>query len=264
MDGAEVLQPESDQVFRLTYTSRAAAEMPRGAVVSLARDAAANNLRTEVTGVLLADAGVFVQWLEGPKAHVDALMARIAADPRHRDVSVLSAGWAAERRFPDWPMQLAGTGLTQGDVRTAAGPPVDADGAMRAFDRAAALRSRAAAAIERNALDAAADVEAFAERLASCTATQLPKFPPLVLEDLGRRARWVDEVCGIFARGWRDDVWSSAEVVLGLAHLNRLWQRAGRVPEPVRPLDRAAVVVPPGSQEMIGAIVKADLLRAGG
>lgn len=265
MDGAEVLQPESDQVFRLAYTSRAVAKMPRDAVVCLARDAAANNRRTEVTGVLLADAGVFVQWLEGPKAHVDALMARIATDPRHRDVSVLSAGWAAERRFPDWPMQLAGSGLTPDDVRTTAGPPVDADRAMRAFDRAAALRSRAAAAIQRNASDAAAaDVEEFAERLATCASTQLPEFPTLVLEDLGRRARWVDAVCGIFARGWQDDVWSSAEVVLGLAHLNCLWQRAGRVPEPIRPLGRVAVVVPPGSHEMIGAIVKADLLRAGG
>jgi hypothetical protein len=78
------------------------------------------------------------------------------------------------------------------------------------------------------------------------------------------RARLVEGVCASFAKAWRDDLWSATDITLGLANLNSLWQRAGRMSEALRPRSCVAIVVPPGSAELMGAIVKADLLRSAG
>jgi hypothetical protein len=65
---------------------------------------AQNNRQIDVTGLLLVHGGWFVQALEGPSAAVRAVFARIAADPRHFDVTVLASGSAGERLFRDHAM----------------------------------------------------------------------------------------------------------------------------------------------------------------
>ena len=89
-------------------------------------------------------------------------------------------------------------------------------------------------------------------------------LPRHARSDVRHRAQLVDDVCEAFSQGWQQDLWSSAEISIGLANLNSLWQRAGRIPEPVYTRQSTTIVVPPGSGEIIGAIVKADLLRAAG
>ncbi|RKR74832.1 FAD-dependent sensor of blue light [Frondihabitans australicus] len=64
----------------------------------------ASNRRLGITGLLLHDAGRFVQILEGEPSAVEDRYARIAGDPRHTDVRLLLCEEEDERRFPNWSM----------------------------------------------------------------------------------------------------------------------------------------------------------------
>ena len=63
-----------------------------------------NNGRDGVSGLLYADSKRFLQALEGPVGAVEAAYARIAADPRHRAVVVLSRRTVETREFGRWEM----------------------------------------------------------------------------------------------------------------------------------------------------------------
>lgn len=63
-----------------------------------------NNPRHAITGALICRHDVYLQLIEGESAAIDALFARIAADDRHLDVSLLSRTEVADRVFPDWAM----------------------------------------------------------------------------------------------------------------------------------------------------------------
>ena len=63
-----------------------------------------NNRLCDVTGLLLVHGGWFVQALEGPVEGVRQTFDRIATDPRHFGLTILSAGAADKRAFRDWNM----------------------------------------------------------------------------------------------------------------------------------------------------------------
>lgn len=63
-----------------------------------------NNSSRDVTGLLLYKGGNFMQVLEGPDEVVEALFETIKADPRHKDVIVLSREQISNRQFPAWEM----------------------------------------------------------------------------------------------------------------------------------------------------------------
>lgn len=63
-----------------------------------------NNALVQVTGLLLAHEGWFIQVLEGPAQAVMTTYQRILNDPRHADSRVLSAGPVERREFGDWDM----------------------------------------------------------------------------------------------------------------------------------------------------------------
>ena len=67
-----------------------------------------NNGPAGVGGVLMFNNGCFLQVLEGPFAEVSRTFERIQRDDRHSEVIVLDAGYAEERRFPDWSMAFVG------------------------------------------------------------------------------------------------------------------------------------------------------------
>jgi hypothetical protein len=59
-----------------------------------------------ITGLLVFGAGVFFQWIEGPRANIVRLMEIIRADPRHHQVVTLSeTEEVRERLFPTWDME---------------------------------------------------------------------------------------------------------------------------------------------------------------
>lgn len=67
-------------------------------------EARPNNARHDITGVLTAVGGNFVQIVEGPENAIDGLLARLLRDRRHRHLVVLERRSAVSRAFGDWDM----------------------------------------------------------------------------------------------------------------------------------------------------------------
>jgi hypothetical protein len=93
-------------LVRLLYASRAAESVNAEALAAILKTAREHNPRTGVTGVLChcATSKIFMQVLEGGRGAVSALYNRIAQDPRHREVALLSYEEIGERSFSGWAM----------------------------------------------------------------------------------------------------------------------------------------------------------------
>ena len=91
-------------LVRLMYASRAAESVNHDELVAILKKSKTNNPSIGVTGVLCFSAGIFLQVLEGGRNQVSQLYNRIATDPRHRDVILLSYEEIGERRFAGWSM----------------------------------------------------------------------------------------------------------------------------------------------------------------
>ena len=93
-------------LVRLMYASRAAAAVGHEELVAILRTSRSYNPTLGVTGVLCvcSASGVFLQVLEGGRSVVNRLYNRIATDPRHTQVELMSYEEIAERRFASWAM----------------------------------------------------------------------------------------------------------------------------------------------------------------
>ena len=94
-------------LVRLMYVSRAADSVNQNELVAILKKSKANNVNVGVTGVLCFSAGIFLQVLEGGRSAVSALYNKIANDPRHHDVVLLSYEEIGERSFAGWSMGRA-------------------------------------------------------------------------------------------------------------------------------------------------------------
>lgn len=90
-------------MLQLVYvsTARSGGTVDHEALLDQARR---NNRRDGITGLLYADKRRFLQAIEGPDAAVEALFARIQADPRHHAIVLLSCRPVQAREFGDWEM----------------------------------------------------------------------------------------------------------------------------------------------------------------
>jgi Sensors of blue-light using FAD len=94
-------------LYNVVYCSRASAGVDAAVVDAIITTARRFNAANGITGMLVFGSGVFMQWLEGPRDNVTALMAMIVSDPRHHHVVQLSdSEEVRERLFPDWDMEL--------------------------------------------------------------------------------------------------------------------------------------------------------------
>ncbi len=91
-------------LVRLMYASRAADSVDQDELLAILKQSKAGNATAGITGVLCFSGGIFLQVLEGGRMPVNALYNRIAADPRHRDVVLLTYEEIGERRFAGWSM----------------------------------------------------------------------------------------------------------------------------------------------------------------
>jgi len=93
-------------LVRLMYASRAAANLDNEEVSAILRQSRVANARDGITGALcMCQAGhLFIQVLEGGRDAVSRRYNRIACDPRHSDVTLLSFEEIGERRFAGWSM----------------------------------------------------------------------------------------------------------------------------------------------------------------
>lgn len=92
--------------LQVVYLSRAAGSLSDDDLRQILTTSRRNNARLGVTGALLYSADQFLQVLEGPMSVVEDLLHRIEADPRHRDLSILTRGPVSQRAFPNWSMGL--------------------------------------------------------------------------------------------------------------------------------------------------------------
>ena len=59
--------------------------------------------------MLVFGSGVFFQWIEGPPAEVEKLIASLHGDPRHYDIVPLDRSVEKrERLYPNWEMERVG------------------------------------------------------------------------------------------------------------------------------------------------------------
>lgn len=91
-------------LVRLLYASRGTLADEPEALQAILRQSRANNPALGLTGLLCCANGIFMQVLEGGREQVNRMYTRIAGDPRHRDVVILSYEEIAERRFSGWTM----------------------------------------------------------------------------------------------------------------------------------------------------------------
>ena len=101
------------ELQRLIYASRWAPGLERRIRSEVRRIVEASiprNRESDLTGLLLAHDGWFVQALEGGRPSIAAAMDRIFRDPRHSEVHILSSGAVDGRAFRDWNMTAAMAG----------------------------------------------------------------------------------------------------------------------------------------------------------
>lgn len=92
---------------RLIYASASAHAMGPHDIESLLQHARQANQRRDLTGALIFSHDSYLQALEGDREVVSTLYTRLAADPRHQRLVILSCGPIAERVFADWSMAFA-------------------------------------------------------------------------------------------------------------------------------------------------------------
>lgn len=122
-------------LYNLVYCSRAAEGIDDAAVDGIILSARRNNPALGITGLLFFGGGLFLQWLEGPRASILHLLSILQADRRHQDLVVISRSEEVrERLFGDWDMEL----VAPDDIREVL---VDALDSAHEEQSAAALRT---------------------------------------------------------------------------------------------------------------------------
>ena len=99
----------TEPCYRLIYRSHSllsdGGKDPAG-LAEILKAARTNNADLGVTGALMLYDDWFAQVLEGPQTVVEALFARIKADPRHDGVRLNEAGPVGKRLFGKWAMAV--------------------------------------------------------------------------------------------------------------------------------------------------------------
>jgi hypothetical protein len=88
----------------LIYVSSATIHFSDENLRTLLKTSRENNAGLGVTGMLLYAEDNFIQVIEGEKAVLNGLYAKITCDNRHKSFSILIRGEIKERNFPDWSM----------------------------------------------------------------------------------------------------------------------------------------------------------------
>lgn len=91
-------------VYQIVYISAEVAPFSDEDLKDLLTIARANNSAIDVSGMLVYHQGSFIQVLEGERAAVESVFAKIEQDNRHSNTTVLLKGDIEERAFESWAM----------------------------------------------------------------------------------------------------------------------------------------------------------------
>ncbi|MEG3164456.1 BLUF domain-containing protein [Sphingomonas sp. PB2P19] len=104
--GGADLDETGPTLSTFVYCSRAAEGVDDVEVDRIIEVAQRRNHARGITGVLVFGSGVFFQWIEGPPAQIETLIASLHRDPRHHDVVPLDRSEEnRERLYPNWEME---------------------------------------------------------------------------------------------------------------------------------------------------------------
>lgn len=94
-------------LVRLLYASRAVGKIECAGVHDIMQQSHAHNHQNGITGILCHTDKLYMQVLEGGRAAVNALYAKILGDARHTDVVLLHYEEISERHYAGWTMGQA-------------------------------------------------------------------------------------------------------------------------------------------------------------
>lgn len=97
-------------MLQLVYISSARTLICEDTCADILAESRTNNLRADISGLLVAGQRRFLQALEGPTDAVRATYARILADPRHYAYVLLGERYLDARQFGDWAMGYSAGG----------------------------------------------------------------------------------------------------------------------------------------------------------
>ncbi len=106
-------------MLSLIYVSTSVKLLSDEELLDILKVSRENNSGKDITGLLLYKGGNFMQVLEGPDESVEAIYKKIEADPRHKDLTILSREQISTRQFPAW--QMAFQNLDNPDVKNEPG-----------------------------------------------------------------------------------------------------------------------------------------------
>jgi hypothetical protein len=92
--------------YQLAYCSLLKVPMTQLELDTLVAHAQETNTRNGLTGLMMIDSGLVVQWIEGRRDVVRGLWDKLLADPRHHCiVELLHRDFQEQRTYPNWSMQ---------------------------------------------------------------------------------------------------------------------------------------------------------------
>ena len=94
----------NSELYHLVYQSFATMPMSEPDLERVLAQSRAWNSAHSLTGILLYSNGGIMQVLEGARAEVQAIFARISRDSRHAHVVKLADGPIQQRQFQQWSM----------------------------------------------------------------------------------------------------------------------------------------------------------------
>jgi Sensors of blue-light using FAD len=98
--------PPGEVFYNLLYCSHATDLIADDELQQIVKTSQRNNSGKGITGLLVYGGGMFLQWLEGPRPAVEALMTALGTDPRHETIVRLQVlEGLKERLYPSWAMQ---------------------------------------------------------------------------------------------------------------------------------------------------------------
>ncbi len=93
-------------LYELIYSSRASSNITNDMLENVLETSRINNLKDNITGLLIFDGSTFCQILEGEKDVIESTYNRIKHDNRHIDHSLFHSGEIEERNFLEWSMSF--------------------------------------------------------------------------------------------------------------------------------------------------------------
>ena len=93
-------------LYQVIYISMATKMMSEQNIERILDQATKNNLKTDITGILLYKSGLFMQYLEGTRIAVKNLYLKIKSDHRHTSLIKMHEKPIVERVFKNWAMEF--------------------------------------------------------------------------------------------------------------------------------------------------------------